>query len=131
MDIDKMKITELREFADKLVATNLALQQELQKAQDKLNHLEQITKFNASPISVASNEEELCKLEINRLYTAAKSAPLEFNEIKAFEIYVKSLMLIRGKTPEDVKKQEKKKEAPKLEQLLQAALQVADEPTEQ
>jgi hypothetical protein len=41
-------------------------------------------------------------------------------------------MLIRGKTPEDVKKNNKK-ESPKLDetQLLQLALQVVDDSTEQ
>lgn len=87
---------ELREYASKLTATNLKLQEDLEITKSKLQHLEDISKFTESPIAVGSNEEELCKLEISRLFQAAKRAPLEFNEVKAFEIYVKSLMLIRG-----------------------------------
>lgn len=131
MNIDKMNLKELREFSEKLVETNLKLQKELQQTQDKLTHFEQVAKFNASPISIASNEEELCKLEINRLYTAAQKAPLEFEEIKAFEIYVKSLMLIRGKSSDSSNKSNKKEKPLAYEDLMKAAIQGIDEPTEQ
>jgi hypothetical protein len=121
---------ELKKYAEKLTQTNVKLQKELDQTKDKLRHLEELTKFSSSPIAVGSNEEELCKLEINRLYEAAKRAPLEFNEVKAFEIYVKSLMLIRGKTAVDEKKP-KKEASLTNEQLLQLALQVVDDTNEQ
>lgn len=101
------------------------LKEELKIAKDKLKHLEDVMKFNPSQISVGSNEEELCKIEINRLYQASKQGPLEFNEVKAFEIYVKSLMLIRGKT-EIGDKKSKKSTSLTEDQLLQLALQVQD-----
>jgi hypothetical protein len=130
-ELDKYKsIKDLREFTETLINTTTALQLELQQTKDKLNHLEQITKFNTSPISVGSNEEELCKLEISRLYQAAKTGPLEFNEVKAFEIYVKSLMLIRGKSVNEEKKS-KKEPALSNDQLIQLALQVVDDTNEQ
>lgn len=119
---------ELKKYSEKLTATNLQLQKELTDAKNKLQHLENITK--TSIVAVGSNEEELCKLEINRLYNAAKNGPLEFNEVKAFEIYVKSLMLIRGKTAVEEKKS-KKEPALNHDQLLQLALQVVDDTNEQ
>lgn len=121
---------ELKKYSEKLTQTNSKLQKELEEAKDKLKHLEDIVKFNSSPIAVGSNEEELCKLEIKRLYEAAKRSPLEFNEVKAFEIYVKSLMLIRGKT-ELTDKKPKKEASLSNDQLLQLALQVVDDTSEQ
>ncbi len=121
---------ELKSFTEKLLDTTVSLKAELTKTKDKLSHLEEITKHTSSLVSIGSNEEELCKLEINRLYQAAKSGPLEFTEVKAFEIYVKSLMLIRGKSTAEEKKSNKKN-ALSEDQLLQLALQVVDDTNEQ
>lgn len=121
---------QLRKYSENLTQVNLKLQKELTETKDKLRHLEDVTKFSTSPIAIGSNEEELCKLEIKRLYDAAKRAPLEFNEVKAFEVYVKSLMLIRGKG-EVVEKKSKKETPLSNEQLLQLALQVVDDTSEQ
>jgi hypothetical protein len=119
----------LQKFTEKLIDTTTALKMELEQAKDKLRHLEEIAKFSNN-IAVGSNEEELCKLEISRLYQAAKNSPLEFTEVKAFEIYVKSLMLIRGKSAVEDKKS-KKEPALNHDQLLQLALQVVDDSNEQ
>jgi len=130
-DLNKYKNYEdLKNFTERLMDTTVSLQNELNKTKDKLYHLEEVTKHTSSLISVGSNEEELCKLEINRLYQAAKNGPLEFNEVKAFEIYVKSLMLIRGKTTTEEKKSGKKNSLSE-DQLLQLALQVVDDTNEQ
>lgn len=122
---------ELRKYSERLTQTNLELQGKLKKAEDKLEHLEQIAKLSTSPVAVASNEEELCKLEISRLYQAARVSPLEFNQVKSFEIYVKSLMLIRGKNPEDEKTKKSSKVNLDNDQLLQLAMQVVDDTNEQ
>jgi len=57
--------------------------------------------------------------------------PLEWNEVRSFEVYVKSLLAIRNKTPEDINKKSDK--APKLNQaqLLEIALKATDESNEQ
>jgi hypothetical protein len=110
---------------ENLVRQCEVLKEELRIAKDKLKHLEDVMQFNSNKISIGSNEEELCKIEINRLYQASKQGPLEFNEVKAFEIYVKSLMLIRGKT-EIGDKKSKKSTSLTEDQLLQLALQVQD-----
>jgi hypothetical protein len=122
---------ELKKYGEKLTQTNLKLQKELDATKDKLRHLEELAKFSSSTIAVGSNEEELCKLEISRLYQAAKVSPLEFNQVKAFEIYVKSLMLIRGKTLEESKSKKSSKVTLDNEQLLQLAMQVVDDTSEQ
>ena len=121
---------ELKKYSEKLTSLNSKLQKDLEQATDKLKHLEEIAKFSNNPIAVGSNEEELCKLEINRLYQSAKTGPLEFNEVKAFEIYVKSLMLIKGKSITEEKKT-KKETSLSHDQLLQLALQVVDDSSEQ
>jgi hypothetical protein len=131
-DIDSFKkLSDLKEYAQALLDEAIKLKQELQKAQDKLSHLEEITKFSASPLSVGSNEEEVCKLEIRRLHDKCKNQPLEFNEVKAFEIFVNSLLKIQGKSPEEGKKKPKKQVDLTQDQLIQLALQVTDESGEQ
>jgi hypothetical protein len=125
------KLGDLKEFTQELLDEAIKLKQELQKAQDKLSHLEEVSKFSSSPISVGSNEEEVCKLEIRRLYEKCKNAPLEFNEVKAFEIFVNSLVKIQGKSLEDPKKKSKKQVDLTQDQLIQLALQVTDESGEQ
>jgi len=122
---------ELKKYGEKLTQLNNKLQQELEQTKNKLHHLEELTKFASNPIAVGSNEEELCKLEINRLYQAAKVAPLEFTQVKAFEIYVKSLMLIKGKSLEEPKNKKSQKVKLDHEELLQLALQVVDDTNEQ
>lgn len=122
---------ELKKYGEKLTQVNNKLQQELEQTKNKLHHLEELTKFASNPISVGSNEEELCRLEINRLYQAAKVAPLEFTQVKAFEIYVKSLMLIKGKSLEEPKNKKSQKVKLDNEELLQLALQVVDDTNEQ
>jgi len=134
MKYDELKkynsIEDLQKFTEKLIDTTTALKMELEQTKSKLQHLEEITKYASNPIAVGSNEEELCKLEINRLFQSAKAGPLEFTEVKAFEIYVKSLMLIRGKSAVEEKKS-KKDTALSHDQLLQLALQVVDDTNEQ
>lgn len=131
-DIDSFKsLSELKEFTQALLDEAIKLKQELQKAQDKLSHLEEVAKFSSSPISVGSNEEEVCKLEIRRLYEKCRNSPLEFNEVKAFEIFVNSLVKIQGKSLDEPKKKSKKQVDLTQDQLIQLALQVTDESGEQ
>lgn len=130
MDLNKLKtLRELREFAESLLKTNVELQQKAKIAEDKLEHLEKMLAAQ-DKFSVGSNEENLCKIEIKRLYDKAKSQPLEFNEVKSFEIFVKSLYLIKGKVP-DAQKASKKEVALSQDQLIQLALQATDESSEQ
>jgi len=124
---------EWREFANRQTATILALQNQIKFLEEKLAHSESLLQnvSHKSSLAVNSNEEELCKIEIKRLYDKAKMQPLEWNEVRSFEVYVKSLLAIRNKTPEDINKKSDK--APKLNQaqLLEIALKATDESNEQ
>jgi hypothetical protein len=124
---------EWREFANRQTATILALQNQIKFLEEKLTESEKLLKntTQVSPLTVNSNEEELCKIEIKRLYDKAKMQPLEWNEVRSFEVYVKALIAIKNKTPEEVSKKSDK--APKMNQaqLLELALKATDESTEQ
>lgn len=131
-DLDSFKkLSDLKEYTEALLNEAVKLKQELQKANDKVSHLEEVSRFRPSPLTVGTNEEEVCKLEIRRLHDLCKSRPLEFNEVKAFEIFVNSLLKIQGKTSEDVKKKPKKPLDLSQDQLIQLAMQVTDESGEQ
>jgi hypothetical protein len=131
-DLDSFKkLSDLKEYTEALLSEAIKLKQELQKANDKLSHLEEVSRFHSSPLTVGTNEEEVCKLEIRRLHDLCKSRPLEFNEVKAFEIFVNSMLKIQGKTSEDVKKKSKKQVDLSQDQLIQLAMQVTDESGEQ
>ena len=121
---------ELKKYGEKLTQANLKLQEELTQAKDKLHHLEELTKINSSPLAIGSNEEDVCRIEIGRYYNLVKTRPLEFTEVKSFEIYVKSLMLIKGKGAVEEKKSKKSQQLSE-DQLLQLALQVVDDTNEQ
>lgn len=123
---------DLKEFAKKLYAKLERTQRELNDTKIKLDHLESLSK-NSSILSVGSNEENLCQIEIKRLYDKAQRTPLEFNETKAFEIYVKSLLAIRGKSDQSDDKKKKKTEELSDEQLIALATSVIniDDGTEQ
>ena len=122
---------DLEKFTENLLDRHGALQVDLEQLRDKLVHFEAVQKTS---LSVGSNEEELCKLEIRRLYESAKDGPLEFNEVKAFEIYAKTLLAIKGKSL-DADPNAKKSKEPKFkdEDLMRFAQQVQadDDSTEQ
>lgn len=124
---------EWREFANRQTSTILALQNQIKHLQEKLDHSEALLKNvnQNSSLAVNSNEEELCKIEIKRLYDKAKMQPLEWNEVRAFEVYVKSLLAIRNKTPEEVNKKSDKTTKLNQAQLLEIALKATDDSTEQ
>ena len=111
---------DLEKFTENLLDRHGALQVDLEQLRDKLVHFEAVQKTS---LSVGSNEEELCKLEIRRLY-----------EVKAFEIYAKTLLAIKGKSL-DADPNAKKSKEPKFkdEDLMRFAQQVQadDDSTEQ
>lgn len=124
---------EWREFANRQTATILALQGELKFLEEKLKHAEALLQgaIQKSTLAVSSNEEELCKIEIKRLYDKAKMQPLEWNEVRTFEVYVKSLLAIKNKSPEDMNKKQDKTSKLNQAQLLEIALKATDESNEQ
>jgi hypothetical protein len=121
---------DLEKFTENLLDRNSALQVEIGQLKSKLEHFEAVSK---TALSVGSNEEELCKIEIKRYYDSAKEGPLEFNEVKAFEIYVKALLAIKGKSLDDSNSKKPKEPKFKDEDLMRFAQQVQadDDSTEQ
>lgn len=122
---------EWREFANRQTATILALQGHIQNLEEKLASAEAIIKTQESSLNVKSDEEELCRIEIRRLYNKAKATPLEWNEVRAFEVYVRSLLSIRNKVQDEPNKKSDKQSKMSQAQLLELALKATDESNEQ
>lgn len=121
-------VKELQEYCNKQYETLSKLNTENEQLRAKVEHLEKILSGTNTPI--ASNELELCKLEISRLYDAALAGPLTDQETRKFDILVKNLLAIQGKEPE--KKVSKKKEPQKTrEELIALALEAMPETDEQ
>lgn len=100
------------------------LTQEKIDLEAKISKLESKIAMQNHKLAVGSNEEELCRLEINRLYELAKNGPLEWDEIKAFDVYVKALLAIRGKPA--IKKKELNPVQLSQEELLKLAMDSSD-----
>lgn len=122
IDFSKFKtIKELQEYANKQYDTILKMQVEAELFKSKIEHLEKLLESAGKSQPIASNELELCKLEINRLYQHAIREPLDEKQTRAFDIYVKNLLAIQNKTaPEKPSKKE-----PQLtpEELIAIALE--------
>jgi hypothetical protein len=101
--IDQYKTeAELREFAQAQMKTLLQVQKKNKELQDEINHLKKlVVEGNALPIVnkdssqlgvVGSNEEEIAKIELNKLKIKSMDAePLTLEEAKRVEIYSKIL----------------------------------------
>lgn len=98
IDLSKFKdMMEMKAYCEKLTETNLVLQEQLKIVEAKRSHLEELLKHKPSVLEVSSNEEEICKIELGRLFLKCKQAPLEYQEAKLVELYTKTLLAIRGK----------------------------------
>lgn len=122
---------EWREFANRQTSTILGLQGHIQHLEEKLAAAEAIIKTQESSLNIKSDEEELCRIEIRRLYSKAKATPLEWNEVRAFEVYVRSLLAIRNKVQDEPNKKSDKQSKVSQAQLLELALKATDESNEQ
>lgn len=125
----KVNIPEMEKCLDDLALKNVILQKKLEEYEEKIKHLETLLNNVPSNLAVASKEEELCKIEIARLFEMAKQGRLEWNDTKAFEVYAKTLLAIKGKPQEPSKKE--KTQAISHDQLLQLALQATNDNNEQ
>lgn len=98
LDLSKFKdIAEMREYCEQLTKTNMVLQEQIKISESKRKHLEELLQNKPSVLGVASNEEEICKIELSRLFAKCQQAPLEYQEAKLVELYTKTLLAIRGK----------------------------------
>jgi hypothetical protein len=121
---------ELREFAERLVQTNLVLQSQLKEVENKKKHLEDLIKHNSHSLAIASNEEEICKIELGRLFVKCQQKPLEYSEAKLVELYTKTLLAIKGK---DLAEKPKSKDTVKQyspQELIEIALKSSPEDSE-
>lgn len=133
IDLNRFKErADLEKFATAQFNRVVELQKELDEFRIRLAHAEQLLNNPPivlnSPLTVGTPEEEICKIEIKRLYDIAQRMPLEFEQVKIFDIYVKSLLAIKGKPVE-------KKKNPTgnftQEELLKLALEATDDSSEQ
>ena len=132
IDFDRFKErVDLEQFAKKQMEQLIKYRVEIDEVKAKLTHAEMLlANMPQAALKVGSKEEELCKIEIHRLYTLAQSGPLEFEQVKIFDIYVKSLLAIKGKSVEGGKSRSEKSHLSQ-DQLIQLALQATDESTDQ
>ena len=123
-------LKELQNYTEDLFTLVASTQAENTKLKDRIKHLESLMMHSKDEsIPVASNELELCKLEIERLYKEAKIQPLDDKQIRAFDTYVKCMLAIQGK--EAPKAKPKKQETLSQEELINLALQAVETDKEQ
>lgn len=128
VDFNQFKtLKELQDFTERQHLTISILQKENIELKDKIAHVEQL--LNSAPattsLAVGESHEELCKIEINRLYIKAQRIPLDMEEVKKFEIYTRSLLAIQGKGLDNKSQKQNASAIKKLSQqdLINLALQ--------
>jgi GTP cyclohydrolase II len=98
--MDDIKAIAKKFSKDALVLENQNLLAALEDARKKITELEIQLALAPSATKVKTSEEIICELEIEKIKLLSQQRPLTVPETKQFEIYVKSLYLIRGKSPE-------------------------------
>lgn len=130
LDFSKFKDTKsLQTYANDQFQTILKMQAQSEMYQSKIEHLEELLRTGGSTLVVGSNELEICRIEIARLYAKVLREPLEDKEVRIFETYCKTLLAIQGKTVEA--KPKKKDPVMTPEELISIALQQMPEADEQ
>lgn len=123
-------LKELQNYTEDLFTLIASTQAENTRLIDRMKHLESLMLHSKDEsIPIASNELELCKLEIGRLYKEAKIQPLDDKQLRAFDTYVKCMLAIQGK--EAPKAKAKKQDPISQEDLINLALQAIDTDKEQ
>lgn len=130
LDLTQFKsLRELQDYANKQFMTIGVMKQQLDDTKAKVSHLESLLASKATVLNVDSEQEEICKIEINRLYQKTLRGPLDFAEIKALETYTKILMAAKGKEIDDKKEKKAEKAIKQLspQELIKIALQKTPE----
>lgn len=133
LDLTQFKnLKELQEYANKQYMTISIMKQQLDDAKAKITHLESLLASKATVLNVDSEQEEICKIEINRLYQKTLRSPLDFQEAKILETYTKILLAAKGKEIDEKKEKKTDKELKKLspQELISIALQKTPEDSE-
>jgi hypothetical protein len=126
IDFSKFKtLADLQRYANDQFSTILKMQAQAEEYQSKIEHLEELLRTGGSAITVGSNELEIARIELNRLYQHSLREPLDEKQIRSYKIYTDCLLAIQGKTPE--KKPKQKEEQLSTEDLINLALQAMPE----
>jgi hypothetical protein len=90
-------LKDLQDYASKQFNTILVLDQKIKDLETKNKHLETLLSSKATILNVGTEQEEICKIEINRLYQKTLRGPLDYQEVKILEMLAKILIGINGK----------------------------------
>lgn len=122
-------LKELQDYASKQFDTILIMKEKVDEQKAKIAHLESLLTSKATVLNVDSEQEEICKIEINRLYQKTLRGPLDFAEIKALETYTKILVMAKNKEIDDKKEKKVEKAMKQLtpQELINIALQKTPE----
>jgi hypothetical protein len=125
-------LKDLQEYVNKQYMTIGVMKQQLDDAKAKVSHLESLLASKATILNVESEQEEICKIQINRLYQATLRGPLDFQEVKILETYTKILLAAKGKELDEKKEKKTDKALKQLspQELIQIALQKTPEEEE-
>jgi regulator of replication initiation timing len=110
MDLDEMfkqfsDLVELQEYCAKQHATLTKIIDENAKLKIEVSHLKELLNASVpnlsivpgSSISLITDEENICKLELEKLRISSLERSLSFEEAKKVEIYTKLLLSIQSK----------------------------------
>jgi hypothetical protein len=122
-------LKELQDYANKQYNTIAILKQKSDEQAAKIAHLEALLSSKATILNVGSEQEEIAKIEINRLYQKAIRGPLDFQEVKVLETLTKLLLAINGKEVDSKKEKETNKALKALspKELIDIAMQKTPE----
>jgi hypothetical protein len=130
LDLSQFKsLKELQDYANKQYTTIAILKQKNDEQTAKIAHLETLLSSKATVLNVGSEQQEICKIEINRLYQKTLRGPLDFQEVKVLETLTKLLLAIEGKEVDTKKEKETAKALKQLtpKELIDIAMQKTPE----
>jgi hypothetical protein len=133
LDFTQFKtLAELQTYANKQFTTIAVMKQKVDEQAAKILHLESLLSSKATVLNVGSEEVEICKIEINRLYHKTLRGPLEFQEVKVLETLAKLLLSLEGKEVDSKKEKDTAKALKALspKELIDIAMQKIPEDSE-
>jgi predicted MPP superfamily phosphohydrolase len=126
LDFTEFKtLKDLQDYANKQYNTIAVLDQKIKDLEAKNKHLESLLNNKVTVLNSDSEQEEICRVEINRLYQKSLREPLEFQEVKILETLSKILLNLNGKEIDDKKQKATQKAIKSLtpKELIDIALQ--------
>lgn len=130
LDLTQFKtLKDLQSYAEKQYQTIHVLKQKIDDQSAKISHLEILLQSKATVLNVGSEQEEIARIEINRLYQKVLRGPLDFAEVKVLETLTKLLLAINGKEVDDKKEKQTTKALKQLspKELIDIAMQKTPE----